>query len=379
VKSVGWRDRRKNAASRPSKRLFERRDGSDPRGLVALARGYLEWMEMKNYSAVTRYHRERYLDRFIGWCELRSIARPTEVTRPILERYQRSLFLYRKPDGEPLSFQSQHERLVALRGFFKWLVRQSHILYNPASDLDLPKLEMRLPRAVLTESEAELVLGQPDLDDPQGVRDRALLETVYSTGVRRSELAALRRYDLDHERGTLLVRQGKGRKDRVIPIGERALHWVDRYLVEVRPRLVVEPDEGVLFLTSHGDPFTPEGMTDAVRKYVKASGVNKPGACHLFRHTMATVMHENGADIRFIQQMLGHSKLTTTEIYTQVSVRKLKEVHRLTHPTGRLEPEPSPPPAASVDPPATREELFATLDAEACEEDDGGDTSGSAE
>jgi integrase/recombinase XerD len=219
------------------------------------------------------------------------------------------------------------------------------------------------------------------------VRDRAILETVYSTGVRRSELAGLRRYDLDHERGTVLVRQGKGRKDRVIPIGERALHWVDRYLLEARPRFVSEPDEGFLFLTSHGDPFTPEGMTDVVRKYVRASGVKKPGACHLFRHTMATVMLENGADIRFIQQMLGHAKLTTTEIYTQVSVRKLKEVHRMTHPTGRLEEEPSPaassaaaaPPASESDPPATREELLATLAAEVAEEDTGGDEDGSPE
>ena len=124
----------------------------------------------------------------------------------------------------------------------------------------------------------------------------------------------------------------------MIPIGARALAWIDKYVTEVRPSLVREPDNGVLFLTNLFEPFTPNRLTQMVREYVDAAQLAKRGSCHLFRHTMATLMLENGADIRFIQQMLGHAELSTTQIYTQVSIRKLKEIHSLTHPA-KLERE----------------------------------------
>ena len=130
-----------------------------------------------------------------------------------------------------------------------------------------------------------------------------------------------------------MVRQGKGKKDRVIPIGDRAVAWVDRYLVEVRPGLLVGDNSGdTLFLNNHGCPFSREAMTQLAREYVNAADLGKKGACHLFRHSCATAMLENGADIRFLQVMLGHVKLETTAIYTQVSIRKLKEIHTATHP-----------------------------------------------
>ena len=133
-----------------------------------------------------------------------------------------------------------------------------------------------------------------------------------------------------------MIRLGKGKKDRMIPIGSRALAWIDKYVVEVRPTLVREPDDGTLFLSNLNEAFTRNRLTQMVREYVDAASLGKRGACHLFRHTMATLMLENGADIRFIQQMLGHAELSTTQIYTQVSIRKLKEIHSLTHPA-RLE------------------------------------------
>ena len=173
---------------------------------------------------------------------------------------------------------------------------------------------------------------QTNIGNPIGIRDRAILETLYSTGMRRMELIGLRLYDLDTERGTIMVRQGKGKKDRMVPIGERAVVWCEKYMYDVRPSLAVEPDEGILFLTQSGEPFTPNRLTQLARTYVNAAEVGKKGACHLFRHTMATLMLENGADIRFIQQMLGHADLSTTQIYTRVSIRQLKEIHTATHP-----------------------------------------------
>jgi integrase/recombinase XerD len=159
-----------------------------------------------------------------------------------------------------------------------------------------------------------------------------MMETLYSTGMRRMELANLAMYDLAVERGTVTIRQGKGKKDRVIPIGARALAWIDKYLIEARPELVVPPDEGVLFLNNRGEQLRKDSLTDLIGDYVKSAGIGKEGACHLFRHTMATLMLENGADIRFIQQMLGHSSMEATTVYTQVSIKKLKEIHTETHP-----------------------------------------------
>jgi integrase/recombinase XerD len=307
-------------------------DLSDPRGMAVMSARYLEWLGVANYSQRTVENREVYLGYFIEWCEERGISRPADVTKPILDRYQRWLYQYRKENGQPLSFRGQHSRLVPVRAFFKWLAKNNHLLYNPASELELPRLEQRLPKHVLTASEAEQVINQADSGDELGVRDRAILETFYSTGMRRMELIGLKRYDLDVERGTVMVRQGKGKKDRMIPIGDRAVAWIEKYLTEVRPSLAVEPDDGTLFLTNLGEAFTPNRLTQLVRQYVKAAELGKTGACHLFRHTMATLMLENGADIRFIQEMLGHADVSTTQIYTQVSIRKLKEIHTATHP-----------------------------------------------
>jgi integrase/recombinase XerD len=129
-----------------------------------------------------------------------------------------------------------------------------------------------------------------------------------------------------------MIRQGKGKKDRMVPIGNRALKWIERYTSEVRPRLLLDPNDATLFLTHLGEAFTTNRLTQMVREYVDSADIGKRGSCHLFRHTMATLMLENGADVRFIQAMLGHAKLETTQIYTQVSIRKLKEIHEATHP-----------------------------------------------
>jgi integrase/recombinase XerD len=266
-----------------------------------------------------------------------------------------------------------------VRAFFKWCAKQNHLLYNPASEIELPRLEHRLPKHVLTKTEVEQVLAQPDTSEAMGLRDRAMLETFYSTGMRRSELLALSVFDIDRERGTIMIRQGKGKKDRMIPIGERAIGWIDRYQTQVRPELVIERGNGTLFLTQAGEAFTPDRLTQLVRGYVNAADTGKSGSCHLLRHTMATLMLENGADIRYIQAMLGHAELSTTQIYTQVSIRKLKEIHTATHPAkargARVKAE-SPavdeaaPAVAASTPEPTVEDILAALAAEAAEEHD---------
>ncbi len=193
------------------------------------------------------------------------------------------------------------------------------------------------------------------------------MEVLYSTGIRRMEAINLTLFDIDTERGTLMVRQGKGKKDRMLPIGERALRWVEKYRDEARGELALHADGGTLFLTHLGEPFIPTRLTQRVHDYIDAAQINKRGSCHLFRHTMATLMLENGADVRYIQAMLGHVSLETTQIYTQVSIRKLKDIHTATHPAKMAHAQRMHIDAG--DSHDAEAELLALLEAEASEDD----------
>ena len=189
-------------------------DPNDPDGMHVWTQRFLKALLVKGQSPQTVSQRRLRLSAFIEWCSIRSIAKPTQVTKPVIEAYQRHLFHRRLPNGKPLSFGTQHGSLVAVKRFFQWLTRSNVLLYNPASEIELPRLGRRLPRHVLTATEVEAVLAVPDVKDPLGLRDRAILETLYSTGVRRSELVKLHVFDVDVERGTILVREGKRSNDR---------------------------------------------------------------------------------------------------------------------------------------------------------------------
>lgn len=303
----------------------------------ALLEEHLAALLAQNYSEDTVVTRRAAIGYFIDWCRERSLEDPLEITRPILERYQRWLFQYRKHNGDPLTFRTQAMRLRAIKGWFRWLARQNYLLHNPASELLLPRFEMRLPKYVLSAEEAERVLQQPDVTTPAGLRDRAILETFYSTGMRRMEVARMKLHDIDAGRGTVMVRMGKGKKDRLIPIGERALAWIAKYLEQARPLLVKGNDDGTVFVNDLGEPFERTYVTLLVRRYIERAKIGKSGGCHLFRHSVATLMLENGADVRVVQELLGHAKITTTEMYTHVSINLLKQVYASTHPGARLE------------------------------------------
>ena len=311
-------------------------DSQSPNSLRSLLERFLNWLTTHHYSAATVRLRREDLERFVLWTEARDLVRATAVTMDVLERYQRHLFAYRKANGMPLSVASQSRILVSLRALFRWMHRGGVIDTNPASDLVGPHRVRRLPACVLTAQEAEIVLAQPNLHTLTGVRDRAILETLYSTGIRRSEVAALRLSDLDRERGMVTIRSGKGGHDRIIAIGERALAWIDRYLLDSRPEFSSGPVGDIIFLNRWGRPFEPHGISCLVRRFIKAANLGKSGSCHALRHTCATVMLDHGADIRYIQQQLGHQLLSTTQIYTQVSDHRLKEVHSSCHPAARL-------------------------------------------
>jgi len=318
------------------RRKPERTLPARPEKLVVMMEQHLAWMLSQNYSEDTVSTRRSTIGYFLDWCQERGLEEPAGITRPILERYQRALFHHRKANGQPLTFRTQNQRLRALKGLFRWMARQNHILYNPASELLLPRLDSRLPKYVLTASETEQVLQQPAAGTTEGLRDRAMLETFYATAMRRMELVNLKVWDIDRERGTVMIRQGKGKKDRHIPIGERALAWIAKYVADARPQLLTRSsDDGTLFLTQMGETFDRKHLTKLVRRYLVKSEIGKVGGCHLFRHTVATLMLENGADVRVIQELLGHSQLSTTELYTRVSINLLKQVYAATHPAAK--------------------------------------------
>lgn len=309
---------------------------SPPDSLAAWIRRYLTHLETLHRSVADQRTRRSRLAHFHAWCHERGIERPQEVTHAHLQRFQRHLFLYRKANGAPIAVNGQRIALFTVEMFFRWLVRQRVVASNPAADLELPRRTDDL-REPLTLAEMETVLALPDIEQPEGLRDRACLELFYATGIRRMELANLHQSDLDRTRGTLHVRLGKGKKDRFVPVGERALAWVTKYEREARPVLLSDPSVRHLFLNQYGHPLSPDGLSWRVRDYFKQAGIEKRGACHLFRHTMATAMLDNGADIRHVQEILGHGQITSTQRYTHVSIARLHAVHAATHPAAKLQ------------------------------------------
>lgn len=303
--------------------------------MVQSMEAHFEWMLVTGYSNDTVRARRQALRRFVTWCEERGLQQARDITKAVLERYQRHLFYYRKADGQPLTLGSQHGALSPLKTWFKWLVRENYLQYNPASELDLPRLPRHLPRSILSVQEVEAILAEADPATPYGLRDRAMLELVYSTGLRRMEVAHLALYDVDATRRLVFVREGKGAQDRVVPVGRRALAWLERYLLEARPQLITVEIEA-LFVTDYGEATSPEFIAAHVKRYMDFAGVKKPGATHLLRHAMATHMLEAGADVRVLQAMLGHADLNTTQIYTHVSIEHLRAIHDATHPARLL-------------------------------------------
>jgi len=316
-------------------------ESDNPVGFYQLLIAHMRALQVQNFAPCTVSRRGVYVRAFANWCSERDLLSPQQINKPILEAFQRYLFRYRKPDGKPLAWSSQHLHLKEVKQFFAWLARQNVIPFNPAAEIQLPKLPRQLPKAVLSTEEVERVLAQPDTRTIIGLRDRAIFEVLYSTGIRRTEACTLQLDHIQVERRVLYIFRGKGQKDRYVPIGLRALTWIARYVADARSQLAGDSDSNAVFLGCRGRPLSPDALTDYGRRYLRAAGITKPGACHIFRHSMATAMHDQGADIRTLQAILGHEKLDTTQIYTRVGLKKLIDTHSRTHPAEK--PAEAPP------------------------------------
>lgn len=305
----------------------------DAKSLVALSRRYLSHLDTSGHPSTTIRTRRVQLERFVTWCTEHDLLLVTEVTRVHIEAYQRSLFHHRKKSGQPLALRSQSALLVTVSVWFRWLMKQNEILANPAGSLELPRRDRTLPRTGFTISEVEDVLNSIETESHLGLRDRALFEMLYSTGLRRAEMCGLKLYDVERARGTVFVRAGKGGQDRVVPVGRRALAWLEKYLIETRPVLARDGKTESLWVTVRGEALSASTLTQKAGQLVRSvKPERRRAACHVFRHTAATLMLEGGADVRVIQEFLGHRHLDSTQVYTRVSVQHLKDVHDRTHP-----------------------------------------------
>jgi integrase/recombinase XerD len=222
--------------------------------------------------------------------------------------------------------------LSGIRQFYRWLLREGRIQKDPSAMIESPKLGRGLPKA-LSESQVVGLLEAPDTSTPLGLRDRTMLELMYATGLRVSELTGLGVVNVSLSQGVVRV-MGKGGKERLVPLGEEALSWMRRYLDEARPQLMRGGDCPRVFVTARRAGMTRQAFWHAIRKYAQAAGIGKTVSPHMLRHSFATHLLNHGADLRVVQLLLGHSDLSTTQIYTHIAREGLKRLHRQHHPRG---------------------------------------------
>lgn len=295
-------------------------------------RRHLLWSSLRGDASVTVELRRIHLIRFADWCVAHALHKPSEVTFRHVEGFHALVRSTKRRDGRSLAVSTQLQRLYPLRVFFRWALRESIVGADPTLRMELPRLPVRVPEAVMSIEEVRRVLACVNGASAIEVRDRAIMETLYSCGLRRSEVAGLQLADVDSHKGVIYVRRAKGGRNRHVPVGRIALHWIERYVREARPGLVADSDDTTLFLHARGEPLRKHRLSDLVKRRLCAAEIRRTGSCHLFRHAMATHMLDNGADIRHLQLILGHAQLNTTAIYTHVSIGRLSAVHARTHP-----------------------------------------------
>jgi integrase/recombinase XerD len=227
---------------------------------------------------------------------------------------------------------STSRAISSLKRLFRYLLRQNKIAVDPTLQIATPKLPRSLPKS-LTEEDVELLLNAPDVETPLGMRDRTMFEVLYATGLRVSELVGLSVAQVSLDMGVVRV-MGKGSKERLVPLGEEALDWLQRYLQEMRPGLMAGRLSGAMFVTHRGEAMTRQMFWFLIKKHAQHGGIHKPLSPHTLRHAFATHLLNHGADLRVVQMLLGHADISTTQIYTHVARERLKALHSKHHPRG---------------------------------------------
>lgn len=297
---------------------------------------FCDYARTKGYRPDTIKEYQRDLKIFFDWLYRAKIRDAEEVTKAHIRAYYSQLHSFRGLKGQGWSGSSRYSHLISIRNFFRYLARYDHIPYDPTSMVELPKKERGLPMSCLSEEEATRLLKEVDLNRPLGLRDWAILEVLYSTGIRANELCALTIDDIDFEKGLVRIRNPKGGRsfERVVPIGKIACQATLRYLNELRPKLASNTTN-ILFLSENGHHLYNNTINRLVKTYAQKARIRKRITTHSWRVGCATELLRNGADLRYVQEQLGHRCIETTKLYARLVPKDLKEVHSRCHPRER--------------------------------------------
>ncbi len=278
----------------------------------------------KGLASNTLESYQRDMKKFFLFLQGKNINNINNITRTDLTDF----LLKQKEKG--LAPTTLNRNLASIRSFYQFLLKEQIITENPSLDLQTPKTEKKLPR-VLSFSEIEILLEQPETKNAIGLRDKAMLELLYATGIRVSELVSLNINEVNFKMGFIKC-TGKGNKERMIPLGSVAIRSIQEYLKNSRPRILKQKEDKALFVNQQGSRLTRQGFWKILKKYALKAGIQMDITPHTLRHSFATHLLENGADLRSVQEMLGHADIATTQIYTHVARRKIKEIYDQTHP-----------------------------------------------
>ncbi len=266
----------------------------------------------------------RDLKNFLDFIQDQNVSKWNDVKRTHIMKY----LIHMRNSGKAASTITRN--IASVRSFFQFLIQEGMISENPSTDLETPKQEKKLPE-ILTPDEVDKLLSKPNTTDFRGKRDKAMLELLYASGMRVSELINLNVEHIDTQNGYILCR-GKGEKERIVPLGKLAISSVTDYLTKSRPQMRKDLSEPSLFLNHHGRRLSRQGFWKILKKYAEKIGIKNKITPHTLRHSFATHLLENGADLRAVQEMLGHSDISTTQIYTQLTKQRLKDVYSKSHP-----------------------------------------------
>jgi integrase/recombinase XerD len=292
---------------------------------------YLKYLKTLGLSYYTIRNARYGLRDFIKFLQEENIYRFEDLTADLLWEYQEDLAFRFTNKGSVLSLRSQSQLLGVVKGFTRFLKDKDYLLHDPAENIKLPKKPRKLPKVILSTKEIKTLMNAPDTHTNRGYRNRIILEILYDTAVRRSEVSNIKLPDLDLNAGYIRI-QGKGDKERVVPLSKRVCELVRNYILAVRPSFINHEDPGFLFLNRWGQRMDPNSIWAVVKRCVRLSNIKKNITTHTLRHTCATHMLRNGAPVRHIQEMLGHESLESTQIYTHVTINDLKEIHAKYHP-----------------------------------------------
>jgi integrase/recombinase XerD len=301
-----------------------------------LTNRYRQQLEILNFSPQTWRTQSSHLRQFQRFLAEIQIADVQAVTSAMLHDFQRWLFHEPTPQGTMRHVTSQNRNVSTVRSFFAFLHEEGIIAHNPAKNLEHAREPETLPRNVLTPQEARKIIERPDLGTHIGYRDRTILEVLYATGIRKAELMGLTLADVNLEEELLRVNGGKGSKDRVVPLTQIACSFLENYIKGIRPVMLAGRATDRLFISLRRHPISRNAVGGLVEKYARLAGVKKHVTCHLWRHSCATHLVKNRANLRHVQEIMGHRSLATTERYLHLTITDLKAAHRKFHPREML-------------------------------------------